>query len=142
MTQSSLPNLQATNVLFIVPIIAMTSPIANKVAIGIWFASKKPILPPTYDPENEIYYKIDWGDGSVDNWDGPYNSGEELEITHIYGNQGSYQIKVKAKNQYDAESDWETLSVSMPKGKTSFRFLSWFFENHPIIHRLIQSLFI
>jgi PKD repeat protein len=69
----------------------------------------------SHDPGNEISYYIDWGDGDTEKWLGPYISGKEIESSHIYETKDSYIIKVKAKNQYDVESDWGTIEISMPK---------------------------
>ena len=71
----------------------------------------------TYDTEGDsIYYMLDWGDGTDSGWLGPYDSGEEQSATHIWVEQGNYQIKVKAKDSYDAESEWsDPLPISMPK---------------------------
>ncbi|MCK5258300.1 MAG: hypothetical protein KAJ69_02175, partial [Thermoplasmatales archaeon] len=36
----------------------------------------------TDQDEDMIYYKWDWGDGTFSGWLGPFNSGEEISITH------------------------------------------------------------
>ena len=71
------------------------------------------------DPEqHEIYYLVNWGDGSDIEWFGPYDSGEEVSATHMWDEKGSYEIRVKARDVNGAESDWsEPLVVSMPKTK-------------------------
>ena len=84
----------------------------------------------TVDPNNDkVYYKWSFGEEETE-WIGPFNSGETVEITHIFEEQGSHIIKVKAKDINGEESDWsEPLSVSMPKNK----------EFRPIIE-LIQQI--
>ena len=47
-----------------------------------------------------VYYYIDWGDGNFSYWIGPYKSNETVIISHVWDNEGEYQIKVKGKNQY------------------------------------------
>jgi len=72
----------------------------------------------TTDPEGEnIYYYWDWGDGSNSKWLGPYQSGQEVTESHKWDSQGDFQIRVKAKDVNNAESDWSKLSVSIPKLK-------------------------
>ena len=70
----------------------------------------------TTDPyENDVYYYINWGD--CPGWImqvGPYASGQEVTISHTFTNQGTFTIKAMAKDIYGAESDWGTLSVTMP----------------------------
>ena len=72
----------------------------------------------TIDPNNDkIFYYIDWGDGSNTGWLGPYKSGEQITVNHTWSKKGNYVIKVKAKDMYDAESDWATLEIKMLKNK-------------------------
>jgi thiol-disulfide isomerase/thioredoxin len=72
----------------------------------------------TTDPDSDdIYYCINWSDNSGEVWLGPYKSGEELKLTHSWTEEGTYTIRVKAKDIYDFESDWAELEVSMPKTK-------------------------
>ena len=73
----------------------------------------------TNDPDKDsVYYCFDWGEGSDSGWLGPYNSGEEIETSHIWVEKGNYDIKVKAKDIYGSESEWsDPLCVSIPKNK-------------------------
>jgi rhodanese-related sulfurtransferase len=81
------------------------------------------------DPnEDNVYYYIDWDDDHVDEWIGAYASGEEVKLKHIFLEEETYEIRVKAKDIYNAESEWTTLETSMPKDKVmnnpqSFTFL-------------------
>lgn len=71
------------------------------------------------DPEGEIvFYYIDWGDGTDTGWIGPYLSGEEITKGHSWSEKGTYSITCKAKDVIYAESDWGTLSVTMPTSYT------------------------
>jgi hypothetical protein len=59
------------------------------------------------DPENEdIYYYIDWGDGQIEDWLGPYSSGESIEVSHSWDDLGDYNIKARAKDINGARSVW------------------------------------
>jgi len=93
------------------------------------------------DGNDDIYYYIDWGDGQVEEWIGSYNSDEELLIKHIWNEKETYILKVKAKDIHDAESDWATLEISMPKNKPYINspFLQ-FLENHPHLFPLLRQL--
>jgi len=70
----------------------------------------------TTDPNNhQLSYQWDWGDGTTSGWLGPYISGELTQAKHTWTKKGSYGIKVKAKDIYDAESSWsESLPITMP----------------------------
>jgi hypothetical protein len=68
------------------------------------------------DPNgDDIYYYIDWGDGKTEEWKGPYASGEEITLKHTWSKKGTYVIKAKTKDTYDAMSGWGTLEISMSK---------------------------
>lgn len=73
-----------------------------------------------FDPENDdIYYWFDWGDDTDSGWDGPHNSGDNVTVSHIWVNVGSFPIKVKAKDVHGAESVWsDPLTISMSKTYT------------------------
>jgi len=89
----------------------------------------------TTDPDRDlVYYMWDWGDG-IDDWIGPYYSGEICEASHIWEEQGDYEIKVLAMDIYDIESeDWsDPLPISMPVNQLSF-------NSQTIFHHL-RSLF-
>ncbi len=67
------------------------------------------------DPENyPLKYYVDWGDGTNSGWTWEYDSGEEVELSHTWTEQGTYLVKAKAMDISNAESDWGTLSVTMP----------------------------
>jgi len=67
------------------------------------------------DPEGQdVYFYVDWGDDENTDWIGPYRSGEQIQVYHIWDDDGSYNMRVKAKDPYDAESDWTENVVRMP----------------------------
>ena len=72
----------------------------------------------TTDPESDpVSYCVDWGDDSEMQWLGPFESGENLNISHIWEESGTYHIRVKAKDIHDIESGWATLEINMPRLK-------------------------
>lgn len=76
------------------------------------------------DPDgDEIYYFIEWGDGDIEEWIGPFESGSSININHIWQEKGDYIIRVKAKDDYNSESDWGTLELKMPK---FYQYTSYF----------------
>lgn len=58
-----------------------------------------------YDGE-QIYYMFDWGDGEDSGWVGPYNSGDTGNASHIWIEEGSFEVRAKAKDEDDRESGW------------------------------------
>jgi len=73
------------------------------------------------DPEgDQIYYKWNWGDGNFSKWIGPFDSDESAEAKYSWKEKGTHKIRVKAKDQYCAESNWSnTLSVEIDNNPPS-----------------------
>ena len=85
------------------------------------------------DPDGEqLYYAWDWGDGNYSYWFGPYSSGDLSEATYSWENEGTYEVRVKAKDIHGGESVWsDPLSVTMPRCKTfdfKFNLFNFLFE--------------
>ena len=77
------------------------------------------------DPNgDDVYYYIDWDDGTFDEWIGPYPSGKEVKVNHTWDKWGFYTIKAKSKDIHGAESDWGTLRVRMPVDQQSANVIS------------------
>ena len=94
------------------------------------------------DPDgDDISYYIDWGDGTTTGWIGPYGSGQEQIMGHTWEKKGTYIIQVKAKDNYSAESDWGTLTVTMPFSyEPQFPFLTWLLERFPNAFPILRFL--
>ncbi len=55
----------------------------------------------TEDPEeDEIRLWINWSDGTYENWIGPYESGEEVIVSHTWSDDGSYDITARSKDRW------------------------------------------
>ncbi len=66
----------------------------------------------TTDPEEDsIFYWFDWGDGTSSGWLGPYGSGDTCTASNSWSDPEAYDVKVKAKDTYDHESDWSEALV-------------------------------
>jgi hypothetical protein len=100
------------------------------------------------DPDgDEVFYYIDWGDSEIEliqpldddiivrPWDGPYDSGELLSLSHKYSERGNYVISIKAKDNYDLESPTTTMPI-----KISY-FNAFNSEKFDILLEKIQNLF-
>ncbi len=82
----------------------------------------------TQDAQDQnIFYYVDWGDGTITDWLGPYVSGTEIHVTHAWSAEENYTVKVKAKDIMDSESDWGILQVLMP---TEYKFSLNIFLQH------------
>ncbi|MCJ7697180.1 MAG: hypothetical protein MUO73_02485, partial [Thermoplasmata archaeon] len=73
----------------------------------------------TTDPGNSnLYYWIEWGDGSHEEWFGPCASGAIATISHAWSDKGNYSITAKAKNTLGIESGWSepfVITIIAPK---------------------------
>jgi len=89
------------------------------------------------DSENDlISYLFDWDDGTESSWTEYDLSGNTVDVMHNWTKEGSYNIKVKARDEHGYESDWsDPLKVSMPKVK-DFSF------SRSFILRFIRNIFI
>ena len=69
------------------------------------------------DPDGDrVSFMIDWGDGTAKVWDGPYDSGEVVSVSHTFTGEGTYKIKIKAKDEHLLESEWtSTIVVKITK---------------------------
>ncbi|MBE3121776.1 MAG: PQQ-like beta-propeller repeat protein [Thermoplasmata archaeon] len=83
--------------------------------------------------ENNIYYLVDWGDGTTTDWLGPYNSSETIALNHSWEKKGTYVIKARAKDTDNLWGPWGTLSVNMPCSydKPVMNFLERVLERYP-----------
>jgi hypothetical protein len=68
------------------------------------------------DPDwfEDVFIQIDWGDGTITDWLGPYHSDELVTLTHEWAMPGDYIVKARAKDVHDAVSGWSTIVVHIP----------------------------
>jgi len=98
----------------------------------------------TIDPDgDQIQYLWDWGDGTNSGWVGPYNSAEIMEISHTWEEEGSYEIKVMARDDEGLQSEWsDPLSISMPRNHIFNEILKIIIEKliekFPILEQILN----
>jgi len=99
------------------------------------------------DPDgDDVFYKVCWGDGLVNYWFGPFESGEEVILSHSFCGYpdvkvNEYCVCVRAKDTYDSLGAWGHLHVNITKSKSYINtpFLN-FLENHPHLFPLLRQL--
>ena len=79
---------------------------------------------------DNVYYFVDWGDETDSDWLGPYDSGVQASASHSWDTEGTYTIKVKAKDVIGDESGWGTLDVTMPLGLQGGQMLFKMLQRH------------
>ena len=95
------------------------------------------------DPDgDDVFYFIDWGDGAIEDWDGPHPSGVDFEIGHSFPFQKTFTIKAKAKDVFNSESNWSYFDVEIPRTRAtkSTMWLQSFLERFPLLERLLNLL--
>jgi hypothetical protein len=90
----------------------------------------------TTDPESDqVYYYVDWGDGTNSGWDGPHNSGASATLSHTWAEEQEFTITARAKDAIGNIGPDSTYPFSTPKNKAIiwsvleiFPFLSQFLK--------------
>jgi C1A family cysteine protease len=87
----------------------------------------------TQDPDgdDDFYLYIDWGDGNIEEWIGPYESDEIVELNHTWENKRFYKIRVKAKDINNQESNWNEQSVIILRYRKS---------TYPLLYTRFKSI--
>ena len=75
----------------------------------------------TIDPDgDDVKYGWDWdGDNVIDQWTGFYDSGDSVTLSHRYTSAGTYQIKVVAKDEHGAQSDFSSSKTIIITGNSA-----------------------
>ena len=90
----------------------------------------------------DIYYYIEWGDGSQEEWIGPYPSGITITVSHSWEGRGTYVIGARAKDIDNICSSRAELKVTMPYsyGLPFKQFWNDFFDRFPHAFPLLRYL--
>ena len=74
----------------------------------------------TTEPDGEeIYYYIEWGDGTNSGWLGPFDSGQQTSAQKTWTAPATYTVRAKAKDINQVSSEWSdpllvTIMVDRP----------------------------
>jgi len=81
-----------------------------------------------YDDE-DVAFTFDWGDGHSSPWSNYVSLPWRVSMSHVYSRKGTFEVRVKAKDIEDNETDWSSPSsidipnsrpiISTPSGPTS-----------------------
>jgi hypothetical protein len=70
---------------------------------------------------DDLFLRVDWGNGDLSKWYGPYSSGADVNLDYIWSEKGNYVIKAQLKDTNELEGEWGTLKVTIPRYQ-SFTF--------------------
>ncbi len=89
-----------------------SGPTSGKTGIDYTFSTS------TTDPDADaqLFYQWDWGNEQSD-WIGPYVSGQSIQTIHKWSTAGDYQVKVRAKDNYEAQCAWsDSIMIQIVEG--------------------------
>ncbi len=89
----------------------------------------------THPMQRQVSYFVDWGDGTASGWTDFVDPGEVITISNTWDERDSYGIRAKARDEFGAESDWSTRSLTVSRTKNNWNL----FPNSPFI-RFIQDI--
>jgi hypothetical protein len=96
----------------------------------------------TDSDDYDVYYYIDWGDGNIDEWVGPYGSGKTARISHTWEEKSTFTIRAKAKDTFGVESGWSQFEIEIPRTRNTqnlilINLLERFPNAFPILRQLL-----
>ena len=96
----------------------------------------------SFDSEGDnVFYYVEWGDGTDSGWLGPYSSGHEITVSHTWDEEDIYTIRAKAKDIFDAESEWGTLEITMPINQVKdYQQMTRFLQYNPNMCSILRHL--
>ncbi len=95
---------------------------------------------------DNVYYYIDWGDGTNSDYIGPYPSGQQIIKNHTWTTKGTYTIQAKAKDTKGEELNiWGKLTFTVNKNKNKQtniqqileKLIEWILSSFPLLNRII-----
>jgi hypothetical protein len=86
------------------------------------------------DPDDDdISFEINWGDGESETSD-YYPSGTEVIVRHTWNEKGTLTLKARACDSFECCSDWNEITVTIPRDKTlNYILFERLFEQFPIL---------
>jgi hypothetical protein len=94
--------------------------------------------------DDQTRYLFDCGDGNTIITE-YYPAGETVSISYKWNEQGTFNIRVRAQDEYGVWSDWsDPLPITMPKNKAInpfLLFLERLMERFPILEQILQPIY-
>jgi hypothetical protein len=94
----------------------------------------------TIDPDDDkIYLFIDWGDGYVEEWIGPFDSGEEVKINHTWEELGTPIVRARAKDIFGAIGPWGEEDIPIQNKQRMLLFMK-LIDVFPLLEVLLRII--
>jgi len=97
----------------------------------------------TTDPDgDDVYYQILWGDGTSEEWIGPYYSDEIITVDHAWEEQGLFIIASRAMDEYGYIGNWTEYEVEVPRNRQLYNnILSMLFDRFPFFKYIFDLMY-
>ena len=98
------------------------------------------------DPQDDpVYIYISWKIGSIGSgWLGPYESGEEVQMSYTWTDEKNFVLRAKARDENKNTSIYTSFEVSMPRIRARntplLDFIANYLDSFPLIQKVIQRL--
>jgi len=90
---------------------------------------------------NDLFYWIEWADGSNSGWLGPFDSGVEITESHIWDTKGVYPVQAKAKDTNGSVSSWGIIKLTIPRNRATVNSLfQLFFDRFPLLEVFLREM--
>ena len=94
----------------------------------------------TDEDNDELYFTIDWGDGTIVNTS-LFPSGTEVKESHVWDQEDTFVIRAKAIDVYGDESDWGQLQITIPRSKNVYNSLfTSILKSYPRLYLVLRLL--
>jgi len=90
---------------------------------------------------NDLYYWIEWADGSNSGWIGPFDSGVEITESHVWDSKGEYPVQAKAKDTNGSVSGWGKLKFKISRNRaTNVSLFQLLFNRFPFLEVFLRAM--
>jgi hypothetical protein len=121
--------------------LAPSKPVIDGPKTGLINSEIEFIFSATDENNDDLLFYIEWGDGTIEEWIGPYSSGEEVKLSHSWDEERSFGIKTKVKDPDGAESGLTTHVITIPRTKFSQNlYITQLFERFSLIFQIIKQI--
>ncbi|KYK31064.1 MAG: hypothetical protein AYK22_02645 [Thermoplasmatales archaeon SG8-52-3] len=89
---------------------------------------------------HNVYYYVDWGDGTSEDWFGPFPSGTWQTKSHTWTEKGDYTVRAKAKDITGLESGWSEQVINIPRNKDGIQKYQVTTNSHETVVKLPRTI--
>lgn len=96
------------------------------------------------DPQgDDVYIYVKWEPGWLGTgWLGPYASGETVQVSNTWDEKDNVVVRVRAKDLDNNVGPWSSLQITMPRVKSTETPSFYFFQQFPILYRILRLVFV